>query len=219
MRANHRALLALGIALIALLAVAIEPATASTPPTTTPSGLRACPMSSATISSACLSGALSDFNRARAKEGLHRLILPSNFRSLTVAEQLLVLTNLDRVARHLQPFTGLNSTLDKYAAAGASTRRDPRFPSWTRQGRANWASTYNPLWSEFLWMYYDGGAGWVHRHNILTAFGSPRVMGAAGYPKTGDATLYMGYDGHDATYVFRWSSEARYFPGGVLPRP
>jgi hypothetical protein len=188
-------------------------------------------MSSATISSTCLSGALSDFNRARAKEGLRHLILPSNFRSLSVPEQLLVLANLDRVARRLQPFVGLNSTLDKYAAAGAAARRDPRFPSWTKQGRANYASTYNALWTEFIWMYYDGAGTnpactsstpsqcWIHRRNILTSFGSPRVMGAGGYAQTGDATLYMGYDAHDTSYVFTWSREARYFPGGVLPRP
>ena len=211
-----------------LVASILAPADALT--NTSIRGLQNCPTNSATISNACMSGALSDFNRARAKEGLGKLILPSNFRALTVAQQILVLTNLDRRARGLRPFIGLNSTLNGIAARGARYRTDPSFPSWTNQGGANWASTYNSLWTEYLWMYQDGPGGvnmactptrttycWAHRHNILRGYGAPRVMGVGTYSGNGDAALYLGYDTHDTTFVFRWSSEAKYFPGGKLP--
>lgn len=210
-----------------LVASVLTPADALT--NTPANGLQNCNPSSATITNACLTGALHDYNAARAKEHLGRLILPSNFRKLTVLQQLLVLTNLDRRARGLAPFIGLNSTLNQYAASGAAGRRDPSFPRWTRMGGANWSSAVNSLWTEFLWMYDDGVGSpnisctrtsttwcWAHRHNILAAYGSPRVMGA-GSASHGDATLYLGSDSHDTTFTFRWSSEAKYFPGGRLP--
>lgn len=211
-----------------LVASVLAPADALT--NTAIRGIRNCNPSSATISSACMSGALSNFDAARAKEHLGKLVLPSNFRSLTVAEQVLVLTNLDRRARGLAPFIGLNQTLDQVAARGSKGRTDPPFPWWTRQGGGNWSSTYNAFWTEYLWMYQDGPGGanmactpghttscWAHRRNILTKYGAPRVMGVATYSNGGDAALYLGYDRHDTTFVFRWSSEARYFPGGRLP--
>lgn len=215
-------------AVVAVLVTSVlTPADALT--NTAAKGIQNCSASSATITNACLAGALSDFNAARAKENLGRLILPSNFRSITVAEQLLVLTNLDRRARGLAPFIGLNATLDQVAARGALRHTDPSFPSWTKQGGANWSSTYNAFWTEYLWMYQDGPGGanmactssrssscWLHRANILRAYGAPRVMGV-GIGAGSTATLYLGYDTHDTTFVFRWSSEAKYFPGGRLP--
>ena len=193
-------------------------------------GIQNCNPNSATITSACLSGALSDFNAARAKEHLGKLILPSNFRSLTVAEQMLVLTNLDRRARGISAITGLSTNLDTLTARAAKTRTDPAFPSSTRSGGSNWSSTYNALCTEFLWMYQDGVGGanmacrtssssgcWQHRRNILMSYAAPRVMGAGGYGGYGDATLYLGSDTHDTTFAFRWSSEAKYFPGGRVP--
>ncbi|MGN6162125.1 MAG: hypothetical protein ACTHOG_10565 [Marmoricola sp.] len=222
------AVAAVAAALVAVVAL-VGPAEA-TVTNTSPRGIQNCNPRSASISSACLSGALRDFNAARAKEHLGRLILPTNFRSLTVPQQLLVLTNLDRRARGLAPFIGLNATLNRYAAHGAATRDDPAFPSWTRKGGSNWSSTYNSLWTEYLWMYYDGSGGanaacspshtsycWLHRRNVLAAYAAPRVMGAGGYSSSGDAALYLGSDAHDTTFTFRWTSEARYFPGGRLP--
>jgi hypothetical protein len=211
-----------------LVASMMTPADALT--NTAARGIQNCPTNSATISSACMSGALSDFNAARAKERLGKLVLPSNFRSLTVAEQILVLTNLDRRARGIAPFIGLNQTLDQVAARGSKGHTDPPFPSWTREGGSNWSSTYNAFWTEYLWMYQDGVGGvnmactqsdtsgcWVHRANILRKYGAPRVMGVATYANGGDAALYLGSDTHDQTFVFLWSSEAKYFPGGRLP--
>jgi len=227
-RTHLLALAAIACSIVSVFAL-LGPAQA-TVSNTAPSGIRACSARYATISTACLAGALRDFNAARAKEHLGKLILPTNFRSLTVPQQLLVLTNLDRRARGLAPFVGLNASLDTYAARGSAAGTDPAFPRWTRSGGSNWASTYNSLWTEYLWMYYDGAGSvnmactssrttycWAHRRNILARYGAPRVMGAAGRSSGGDAALYLGSDTHDTTYVFRWSSEARYFPGGRLP--
>ncbi|MGN6724036.1 MAG: hypothetical protein ACTHJM_15625 [Marmoricola sp.] len=214
---------------VAVLGVSLlTPADALT--NTATRGIRNCNPSSATITDACMTGALSNFNAARAKEHLGKLVLPRNFRSLTVPEQILVLTNLDRRVRGLPAFVGLNSTLDQVAARGSKGHTDPAFPSWTRDGGSNWSSTYNAFWTEYLWMYQDGIGGsnmacssrntsgcWAHRRNILAKYGSPRVMGAAGYSNGGDAALYLGSDTHDTTFAFRWSSEAKYFPGGRLP--
>ena len=224
----HLSVSVIAAALVVVLAVAVPADAALT--NSTPRGIRNCNPMSYHISSACWSGALSDFNAARAKEGLGRLVLPSNFRALTLPQQLLVLTNLDRRARGLAPFIGLSTTLNSYAARGANAGTDPQFPSWTREGGGNWSSTYNAFWTEYLWMYDDGigspnGACtrtrttwcWAHRRNVLGSYAAPRVMGASANAKTGDAALYMGSDTRDTTFTFRWSSEARYFPGGRLP--
>lgn len=224
---SARAHLVVAAVAAVLVASVVTPADALT--NTAARGIRNCPTNSATISSACLAGALRDFNAARAKEHLGNLVLPSNFRALTVPEQMLVLTNLDRRARGLMPFIGLNQTLDQIAARGVRGHTDPPFPWWTREGGSNWSSTYNSLWTEYLWMYQDGPGGvnmactssrtsgcWAHRANILRRYDSPRVMGVAG-ATSGDAALYLGADTHDTTFVFRWRSEARYFPGGRLP--
>lgn len=221
---------ALMIGVIAAALLALPGSAGATVTNSAPRGIRSCSPRSATITPACLAGALSDFNAARAKEHLGRLVLPSNFRSLTVPQQLLVLTNLDRRARGLAPFVGLNATLNSISARGAAARRDPAFPAWTRMGGSNWSSTYNALWTEYLWMYYDGAGSanmactssrttycWLHRRNVLANYPAPRVMGAGGYASPGDAALYLGSDTHDTTFVFRWSSEARFFPGGRLP--
>lgn len=212
------------------IGLAMSSADAWTLTNTAPSGLNKCNPQSIRITTACRSGAIADYNRARAKEGLHPLVLPSNFVSLKPIEQLLVLTNLDRRARGRLAFPGLNATLDSYAQGGANHARDPYFPSWTRQGGANWASAVNPLWTEYVWMYDDGpGSGnmsctrthtagcWQHRRNILLAYTKPLMLGAGVNSLHGTAMLYLGEDSHDRTLVWTWASEARYFPGGRLP--
>lgn len=230
---NRRALMLVGSALATLaiaITVVLQSADAATLTNTAPSGLTKCNPRSATITSACKSGALADFNRARAKEGLRPMVLPSNFVSLKPIQQLLVLTNLDRRARGRSAFPGLNATIDSYAQAGANRGGDPNFPSWTRQGGANWASSVNAFWTEFLWVYDDGiGSGnmsctrtntsgcWQHRRNVLLGYTKPIVFGAGVNSTRGSAALYLGENTHDRTLCWSWASEARYFPGGRLP--
>ena len=59
----------------------------------------------------------------RQTEGLGPMSLPSNYPSLTPAEQLFVLTDLERVDRGLAPIEGLSTTLNAYAQAGANGHR------------------------------------------------------------------------------------------------
>lgn len=175
---------------------------------TQPNGLYNCNPYSSTITSSCLSGALSDFRAARAKEGLGPMVLPTGFTSLSVPNQIYVLTNIERRDRGLPTFL-MGSSLTSIVLYAANNAIDPIFPSWTQQGGSNWASPKNSLWADFIWMYDDGiGSGnidctssnqtgcWGHRRNILGSYGFPRVMGAA-LGATGVASIMMGYDSHD----------------------
>ena len=151
---------------------------------------------SAPNSPTCIELALQDINAARASEGVRPMRLPRRFASLTGPQQLMVLSNLERIGRGLPAILGLAAPLDRDARAGALGFRDP-YPShlhgdaWS----ANFAYGFNStLESDFEWMYDDGyrrggfnydcqvphaPGCWGHRHDILAAFGPPVVMGAA----------------------------------------
>lgn len=178
--------------------------------------------------SACDRAALADFDRARAQENppLGPMTLPDNYDSLPPATQLFVLANIDRVDHGLPPISGLSSALDTYAQGGANSNSDPQFPGWTLEGGSNWASPTSPLLSEFVWVYDDGPGSWNgdctsanpsgcwgHRHNVLAAWDSPRLMGAA---QTGtDAELFLGADSHDTADAANWSAITGHFPVGL----
>ena len=208
-------------AVVVLLAA---PAHAADPSSNTAAnGIYNCDVNSSQITGACLSGAISDFNRARAKEGLGGINLPANFQYLPVSYQLLILANIDRADRGLVAFVGLSKTLNTYALKGAQTNSDPPFPSWTSYGAGNWVGSVNAFWGEFEWMYDDGpgstnldcpssgGAGcWGHRHNIIMNWPNPMIMGAA-TANGGAATIVLGRDTHDPADLFLWSSEFSQF--------
>jgi hypothetical protein len=146
----------------------------------------------------CIASALADINAARAAEGVQPMELPSDFASLTMPQQLLVVTNLERVNRGLTPVSGLASSLDAVAGAAAADDSDP-MPTKLNGNVAtsNWAAgTGSSLVADFLWMYDDGpgssnvdcaNAGdpgcWGHRHDILYPFSGPIAMGA-GYARS-----------------------------------
>jgi len=210
-----------------LLTVLGGPVAAAGPPNTPPRGLHHCSAGGA-ITASCLKGALRDFKRARAREGLGPMTLPTNFASLSIPAQLMVLADLDRVDRRRRPVAGLSSVLQAYAQAGADRRSDPVFPSWTQEGGSNWASTPSSLWSEFLWMYDDGpGAGNIdcttasaagcygHRRNILAKYHRTILMGAGSARGGGATQLFLGRDSHDRADVATWVSERRLIPVGV----
>jgi hypothetical protein len=172
--------------------------------------------SAAYMSNACLSGGLSDINAARQKEGLGRLQLPSNFRSLSLPQQLFVLTNIERVDRGLWPVLGESSRLNSVGARSGMIGNDVLSCS-SCYGSANWGSTRNQLWSHFLWMYDDGpgspntAGDWGHRHNILvTNYPSPFLMGA-GVGTRGTGEIFQGADTADRADVLTWSAETPYF--------
>lgn len=217
-------------AVVTALLLMAAPAHAADPSSnTSPSGMYNCDVNSSQITDSCLSGAIADFNTARAKEGLGPINLPSNFAYLPATYQFLVLANIDRVDRGLVPFVGLSRTLDAYALKGALASADPPFPYWTTYGSGNWVGSVNSLWGEYEWMYDDGpgstnldcpaagGPGcWGHRHNIIMNWPSPMVMGVA-IANNGAATIVLGKDTHDAADEFLWANEFPKFAGRAQP--
>jgi hypothetical protein len=64
-------------------------------------------------------------NAGRMSEGIGPLELPSNWTQLTIPEQVFVMTDLERTARGLAPFSGLAADFDADAQAGANKGEDP----------------------------------------------------------------------------------------------
>jgi hypothetical protein len=143
-------------------------------------------------SAVCVSSALSAIDAARAAEGVGPMQLPGDFASLGVAQQLLVVTNLERVDRGLAPVAGLAADLGSTAASAAAADQDPMLNHFNGTELAsNWAGGISStLLTDFMWMYDDGpGSGnldckqagdsgcWGHRDNILYRFDNPVAMG------------------------------------------
>jgi hypothetical protein len=161
-----------------------------------PSGLDSSPI--------CIDAVLGAINSARAAEGVKAMVLPADFGSLTIPQQLLVAINLERVDRGLSGFAGLTDALNSSAQRGADTADDPPDPGpGYTVADTEWAGgSSNGLDAVYGWMYDDGinsgnldcpAAGapgcWGHRHGILDAFGTvgTLVMGGA-VNETGDRT-------------------------------
>jgi hypothetical protein len=181
----------------------------------------------------CLGAAGQATAAARGREGLGPLALPSNYVSLTPAEQLFVLTDVERVDRGLPPVVGMVPALDQDAQAGAAGNTDPT-PSALPPGStalrwaSNWAEAAGPMGSHYMWMYDDGpGSGntgcstaassscWGHRDNILgfdaaqVAAGGTLVMGTAEVTGTdgqwsSDAELIALVTG-SPTFAYTWA--------------
>ena len=223
-RLGARALLASVVGSTLIVGGTEVGASAAGPTNTQPHGLYNCDLYSTAISSSCLDGALSDFRAARAKEGLGPMVLPKNFTSMSVANQVYTLTNIERRDRRLPTFV-MGGSLTSIALYAANNAIDPIFPWWTQQGGSNWASPKNSLWADFIWMYDDGlGSGnidctsshlagcWGHRRNILASYGFPQVMSAA-VGATGIASIMMGMDRHDVP-----ASALPYWPSSLTAR-
>jgi hypothetical protein len=109
----------------------------------------------------------------------------------------LVLSNLDRVLYARVPISGLNTTLNASARAGASNDADPAFVAvggvWPSKCGSNWAGPMgSPLVAYFYWMYHDG-PDWAHRN--ITLMTSPTatsklVMGAGSATNAGGAKAW-----------------------------
>jgi hypothetical protein len=120
----------------------------------------------------------------RAAEHVPPMQLPSNWTKLTIAEQLFVTADLERVGRGLPPYVGLSRQLDALAQAGAEVAEDPAGPSTGDYGAGSNASlnSVSATNADYGWMYVDGyGANsdcptphspgcWGHRDNILGVF-------------------------------------------------
>jgi hypothetical protein len=178
----------------------------------------------------CIHASVAYLNRARAKLGQPRYVLPHNFVSLTAAEQALVLTNLDRLHYHLAPIPGLTAGLDRAAAAGVRAQADPEPGGGWYAFTSNWAGGYpNIVLAYEGWMYDDGlGSGnldctsghrsgcWGHRHDILWRFGreGALAMGAAAHMASRGGSSYamlleQARPGVHLAYTFRWRQAVR----------
>jgi hypothetical protein len=210
-RALLRAL-ALATVLLGALAASAS-AAAPNPAANIPTGPLPGACGNAPRSARCIDGVVHALDRARATIGLGPYLLPSDFDSLTGSRQLMVLSNLDRVAYGLPPINGLSPALNTIAATGVSQDADPDpsalLSSFTTFGwSSNWAGAYpNAPEAYYAWMYYDGWGGkttsnldctspeasgcWAHREDVLSF---PQVgqlsMGAA---VSRDAHGQIGY--------------------------
>jgi hypothetical protein len=131
--------------------------------------------------------------RANRKEGKPALVLPRNFSSLSPADQLFVLANLERIVHGLWPLYGVSPALNRAAVAGVQRGTDPALPASTKMAwGSNWYSGTGAIQATFSWMYDDGYGSqnidcqhpgamgcWGHRDNILGAWGPYGLFGGA----------------------------------------
>ena len=188
-RKRLRRALPLAVALLAFGAAGASAAPANPSANIAPGRLpQAC--TGAPRGATCIAGVVRVLDRARAVLGLGRYLLPRNFAHLSGEQQLLVLSNLDRLAYGLPPINGLSPALNSVAAAGVTADTDPD-PSPLLGGfstfgwASNWAGAYpNAPEAYYAWMYYDGWAGkrtsnldctgptasgcWAHREDVLS---------------------------------------------------
>jgi hypothetical protein len=193
-----------------------------------PSGnipLGSMPSSCATeASTECQRWVIERLDAARADLGLSAYALPVGFAELSADRQLLILTDLDRVAYGYTPVYGLDADLAEAAQAGVREGRDPTLPAaggpWKGWGSV-WAST-GALTGYYLWMYDDGYGGpnadcpspgatgcWGHRKVILGELGSspqPQLMGAAvgSAARSGGTALIISSNGGTGAY-YTWA--------------
>ena len=183
---------------------------------------------------ACTQATVAALDHARATEGLGPLMLPTDWAALNGAEQIFVLTNLERVARGEQPVPGMTAALNALAMVGAKTSKDPI--GHTGAWASNWAGDVSPLGSDYGWMYQDGWGGsraqtfnvdctsaaapgcWGHRNNILAewhrVFMGPNsslnqlAMGAAQVSVSHgvvDTLIGDAYSAPSVAYTYTWS--------------
>jgi hypothetical protein len=166
----------------------------------------------------CVAATTQATNAARAHEGLGAMVLPSDYAALPAAQQLFVITDIERVDRGLPPVVGMVAQLDTDAQNAAAGSTDPT-PSPPPPGTAvttwasNWAEAAGPLGSNYDWMYDDGpGSGdidctaadpqacWGHRNNDL-GFGASQIAASHG-------TLVMGAAEATVPSDSPWTSDA-----------
>jgi hypothetical protein len=164
----------------------------------------------------CVPNELAAMNRARHAESIGGFALPRNFNKLTVPDQLLVLTDIERVSRGEEPIPGIMAQLNPDAQQGAAANADPLLSSATDIAGAtgayasNYAAAVNTLDANYEWMYTDGWDGkdtlngvctsasaagcWGHRGNIL--------LNTSRMPcETSSCTIVMGVGYvHDGTH-------------------
>ena len=188
---------------------------------------------------------LSAINGVRnAQEHLAPLALPTNWSSLTGAEQIFVFTNMERVSRGETPITALVNTYDSFVQTGMTTDTDPNLPIGSLAIEDSGPPT--PLGAMYVWMYYDGygsanpdcqsaaaGGCWSHRRNLLatsaTTIDPDEIDVVAGTDARGvpAAAAALWSDNGTApaanNVVMTWASEQQYLTAapanGTQPPP
>ncbi|MCL2395346.1 MAG: hypothetical protein FWC87_11750 [Acidimicrobiaceae bacterium] len=167
-----------------------------------PDYFQSCALSGIDNTPGCLQVALQAIDNARKKEGLGPLRLPADFARLPFGQQMLLVVNGERIARHLAPVAGLATRLETLAGRGAAIDDLAPWPGagFERVKRDAAAGFANTLDLDYQWLYDDGpGSGttgcsapgdqgcWADRNVVLAAYpsGSTLLMGAADDP-TGD---------------------------------
>lgn len=145
-------------------------------------------------SAACDDYVFSAVNNARAEFGESVLVLPINWSTLTIGQQLFVLADMERVGDGYPPYVGLNSALSAEAQRAAQASTDPTRASGFAQGVGTsgpqgfggaWFGGGTTLEADYVWMYDDGWGGnaaatsniacktataagcWAHRDELL----------------------------------------------------
>ncbi len=195
-------------------------------------------------SARCTRVALAAIRHALASEGVSRwkLVLPRNYRSLTVGEQTFVITDLERVARGLKPFAGLTRPFNSASHAAAVARVDPNPAISTLRAfgvsdfGSNWAGDFGPLASDYDWMYNDGYSSnainlacltpqstgcWGHRDNILGTYQHlPTLLAGAGTASPAGQSIAMvmtGGHGSPPKLTYKWRQARRHGAGAHAP--
>jgi hypothetical protein len=176
-------------------------------------------------------GCVNDINGVRAaQEQLAPLTLPTNWASLTGAEQMFVWTDLERTSRGEAAIPNLVNTYDAAVQTGLTNDADPDLSNLPGAAGSIWAGAFpTVLGAVYGWMYNDGPGGanedctttntsgcWGHRDNILAnanSFGNPTEMDAGVGTDTGGNTDYAAIfvvnpnATAPANIVFSWAQE------------
>jgi hypothetical protein len=116
----------------------------------------------------CTQFVLRALNSARSDEGLPAIVLPTNWFHLKPQEQIFVIVDLERTARGLPPYLGLNRQLHAAAQSAATRLSDPGYAKGFRVGIDSkgvpgmggaLATAYTTLEADYVWMYEDGWGG------------------------------------------------------------
>jgi|GEM_PF-5248749 len=153
-----------------------------------------CPQLSQKASTACIAAVLAAVNNAHKKTGIP--VIDVNINSLAKMngpESLLVLVNLERISRGLQPFSGLTKLFDQVARKAAEGKTDPGLSNeemllgsngYVANWGGNWAENIeSPLEASYDFVYQDGPGAfnvlctpqnksgcYGHRENILGSY-------------------------------------------------
>jgi len=188
------------------------------------------------VSAGCTQAFLDEIDHAASAEGLAPMVLPSNWGSLTVPEQIFVVINLERIDRGLQPLLGLTVAWNLVAQIGADDNTDPGAGSGYLLVAGEWAGgVYNALEADLDWMYEDGpgtinvrcpsaGASgcWEHRNEILSMGSCTTCVAGAGYASLSGASSMTAAivepNGSTPALSFSWvANVAPYLPGSSPP--